>query len=272
MATNYTSDLQTLGQGAGFSFEVGAFVTGFTPTPDNTGLWAANWIPAGGAEYHTVFSFAAGSAAITDEIPVGSQGYIWGFDSREAGAVEWILVTDATWIWSVSDALSQPADWTVGTADESVLGTVGSGDMPFHMKTAAVLLGTDIQSDAQAWLAQHFAGELESPISAWDADADDDGIANALEFAFGTLPRDARSAVRSSVIHVDTAGGRAMSVVFDAEHTEGVPLVIEVSNDLQSWAPAGDSVQAYSENGQFVIEDTIPLAQERRFFRVTVGL
>ena len=89
LATNYTSDLQPLGQGGGFTFEVGAFEEGFVPTAENANQWEENWISAGAASYNTQFSFAAGSAVqLESGIGEGTQGYIWGFDARADGGSE----------------------------------------------------------------------------------------------------------------------------------------------------------------------------------------
>ena len=116
LATNYTSDLQLLGATTGFTFEVGTFRDGFVPSPDNTGQWASHWVAADSGSYNPQFSFAAGSASVGAGIEAGDRGYIWGFDSREAGSVEWILVSDPSWVWQETAPSAPPAAWTVRQA------------------------------------------------------------------------------------------------------------------------------------------------------------
>ena len=267
LATNYTSDLKPLGQDTGFTFEVGAFADGFVPTAGNAEQWAANWIAADSGSYNSTLAFATGSVSKAATIPAGAKGYLWGFDARE-GAVEWILVSDASWVWGANEAGDKPVDWTVGAAGESVVGEING---TFHMQTAAFDLNAT-SADPQAWLAENFPGETDSPIAAWDADADQDGVPNALEFAFGTSPRDLTAVVRAQAVPVQTAAGKVMSVVFDGVPSEGVALNYEVSTDLQNWADAGDSVEVRTEAGQLVIEDKVPTSVLRRFIRVTVEL
>ena len=269
LATNFTSDLQPLGQGGGFTFEVGAFRDGFEPSNENTDQWADRWIAIGKAGYNTQLSFAAGSAQ-TDlqQIAEGSRGYIWGFDSREDGSVEWILVSDPSWLWQYSGAETRPVDWTVGSAGEVVLGQVGDSASTFHMQTAALTLGSTPAQDAEAWRSGQFAGELDAPEAAWDADADGDGLNNALEFAFGTSPHDANQVVRASASVTRIGGQPHMSFRYDGEIKPAAPVSVQVSNDLSNWQPAGDSVEIISGNGTYEFRDTLPMTSGRRFFRL----
>ncbi len=270
LATNYTSDLQPLGQAGDFVFEVGAFQPGFVPSAENIGQWEANWVAAGRSDYHTGFSFAAGSAQIVDAIADGTQGYIWGFDSRDGTRVEWILVSDPNWRWQAGGATSQPVDWTVGSAGQAVVGSIGAPGDGFHMRTAALAPGS--APAAEAWRQGHFAGELDQPHAAWGADADADGVVNALEYAFGTSPRDASQAVYPSASLVSEGGQRYMVITFDAE--PGVPglLSVEVSEDLSAWSPAGAGAEISIAGGRLEIRDTRPLAAGRRFFRLGAEL
>lgn len=268
LATNYTSDLKPLGGDSEFTFEVGAFADGFVPTAENVDLWAANWIAADRATYHKTFAFATGSVGDAPAIRVGAKGYLWGFDTRD-GEAEWILVSDPGWVWGGAGG-GHPVDWTAGSAGECLLGEVGAAGGAFHLQTAAVDLRAP--ADPDAWLAEHFGGEADQPIAAWDADADADGVANALEFAFGTSPRDNASAVRGNAAPRSTPAGRVMVITFDAEPQPGVALRYEVSTDLKEWEDAGDSVGVRLGGGQLVVEDTVPTSVSRRFLRVTVQL
>lgn len=271
-ADNYTSELKPLGSENAFTFEIGSFAEGFVPTADNADQWAANWTTAGQSEYSTNFQFAAGSAPLSQEITAGSRGYIWGYDQRDGELGEWILITDPTWIWQSGDATSTPQDWTAGSASEAVVGKLGSSQDPFHLQTAALVLTSESNEAAEAWRNEHFAGELDSDIAAWDADADQDGMANALEFAFGTDPRNSNDAIRATVANLTEAGATYMTFQFDAEPNADAPLIIEVSNDLDTWSAAGSSAQVTSGNGQLQIRDTIPTSNGRRFFRLSVNL
>lgn len=271
LATNYTSDQQPLGQTGEFTFEVGAFQSGFVPTAANTEQWAGNWIGADRSVYRSDFSFAAGSTQIVEAIPVGAQGYIWGFDSRAEGTVEWILVSDPSWVWGAGGGLGQPVDWTVGGAGQVVLGGVGSVGDGFHMQTAALQLGSVPSSDAEDWLVEHFPGELDTPAAAWDADPDGDGVPNVLEFAFGTSPHDSRDSVGVRAGSVLQSGLHYMTVTFDAEPNAGAGFEVEVSDDLRNWSSAGASVELSIGDSMIELRDTLPF-DGHRFMRLRVVL
>ncbi len=127
-----------------FSFELGAFVNGFTPTAENTDLWEANWQAIDQSGEESGVSYVPGSGGFGDthnytlEDSAGSMGqpgvgglqaYVWGFDSRSGGG-EWILFTQTgtaePWILP---AVGNVADGTtfnynLDEADTVVLGSI----------------------------------------------------------------------------------------------------------------------------------------------------
>lgn len=144
-----------------FGFELGTFVTGFTPTALNFDQWASNWKlleradfgngkwvpndPTFGSYFTGDFSFSAtgqvnsfpGSATFT----TGEQAYIW----VRGGNDEWALVTDTVPgsgpddIWQ----LPNPANitdfnlqWDISNASTAIIGSVNNGT--FRLQTSVI--------------------------------------------------------------------------------------------------------------------------------------
>lgn len=105
-----------------FSFQLGAFNGGFTPTNMNQAQWLANWNPAnlidgsnkpivgnavayndseifpGSGLYANSYEGKAQLDSNTGAFGVGAQGYIWGYTQRGDGQTgEWILLTNNNW-------------------------------------------------------------------------------------------------------------------------------------------------------------------------------
>ena len=146
-----------------FSFELGTWNTGFTPTAANVASWAANWNvissafapgtngwlsldstdpnvndPAQNPQYFTrQITFNAngtvqgGSGSI---FHTNDQAYLWVFNNKTLdGTTEWALVTDGSVgatpddVWHVPDpsgTLNLPVNWNLSTADTAVYGSV----------------------------------------------------------------------------------------------------------------------------------------------------
>ncbi len=266
LAVNYTSDWRPM---SGFTFEVGAFEPGFEPNEGNVAQWGERWLPAGSAAYSDQFHFATGSVA-GDAIESGLRGYIWGFDAREGAGLEWILVTDPGWVWGGAGAA--PVDWTVGSAGQSVVGSVGADGAGYHMLSASISVATGFRQSAESWQAEHF-GSAGAPGAGWDADPDGDGVPNALELVFGTSPVSALEGVLPTCgVAVGAGGAPVMRLRFDGAPIEGAPLRVEVSNDLLTWVDAAAEVARFRDGTGWVVEDSVPVAGGRRFLRVVVDL
>ena len=146
-----------------FSFELGTWNTGFTPTAANVASWAANWNvistayapgtngwlsldssdpgvndPNQNPQYFTrqlIFNsdgtVQGGSSTI---FHANDQAYIWVFNNKTiSSGSEWALVTDSSPgatsddIWRVPDpsgTINQPVNWNLITADTAIFGEV----------------------------------------------------------------------------------------------------------------------------------------------------
>lgn len=162
----------------GFSFEIGSFQGGFTPTMANLNDWAANWkvfdrafddTPAdptdpdsegwdsanqafAGTVGHTITGGSdSPDANPLDVFPQGEIVYLWVYNTknREAGT-EWALVTDGTDVGDSANAdwvFPDPADdsgsyvWELGDADLAIYGNLNGtlgGGQPFTLQTSLV--------------------------------------------------------------------------------------------------------------------------------------
>ncbi len=147
-----------------YTFELGVWANGFTPTASNVSLWAANWEvisvaaapfsngwnsldasdpnvnnPSFNNQYFSQRAFfnadgtvtGAGSTVFTP----GQQVYIWAFNTQAVTpGTEWALVTSLTStsssdsVWQVpqidSTGLAFPLAWSLDNADTAVFGSV----------------------------------------------------------------------------------------------------------------------------------------------------
>lgn len=122
---------------ASFTFQIGSFVSGFTPDVLNVSLWEANWKPfaqatapavngwnttaryfSSGAEFQVGGTSSAGLGPVT--FSQGEQLYLWVFDTRAISATaEWALVTNNSTDGNAADnwVLPNPSDLTAGVGD-----------------------------------------------------------------------------------------------------------------------------------------------------------
>lgn len=159
---------------ASFTFQIGSFVSGFTPDVLNVSLWEANWKPfaqatapsvngwnttaryfSSGAEFQVGGTSSAGLGPVT--FSQGEQLYLWVFDTRSISATaEWALVTNNStdgnaadnWVLpNPSDLTAGVGDFLLGTATVAVVGGAnddyGGGTITtplanFHLQTALV--------------------------------------------------------------------------------------------------------------------------------------
>lgn len=115
-----------------WKFDVGYFSGSFDPATSDFSLWESNWNSFITAQWVTSPVFLAGkfdtSFAMNDPSFTGNQGFIWGYNQKaDLGAAEWILVTDAAWVFPVVDPLSTaptPANtWNIAQGDSFIAGT-----------------------------------------------------------------------------------------------------------------------------------------------------
>jgi hypothetical protein len=128
-----TTDWDT---GGGFSFEIGAFASGFNPTASNVGSWASNWTVANqGAPGVTTWidddgdiGFSGAGRVISQSAPFTANAplYIWGYDSKEAGVREWVLLSNTSWMVASDISSSISTDFVVNSSTSAVLGGVSN--------------------------------------------------------------------------------------------------------------------------------------------------
>lgn len=103
----------------------------------------------------------------------------------------------------------------------------------------------------EAWKALHFAAAdlADESISGLAANPDGDDSDNLTEYAFGTLPLDARSsvavAVASDTFEVDGAEGDYLTLT--QTQRDGVAYALERSDTLDAWESAGEVVEISAE-------------------------
>jgi len=271
-----------------FTFELGAFDTGWTPTAFNTVEWLEHWHPvtdAGGNplpgaavaydDSELGAPFPAGARANQFTITVtlthnaypfapNAPVYIWGYDRREGGgSVEWILITNPGWTWPAILPGGEPALRSFDIAHPDSIALFGHvNENGFEMRTATVGLSTG--GDAyNAWLLAFFPpGELndssrEAEVWGFSADADGDGIPNAIEFLSGTIPTSAGS---RPAFAVDRSGAELILSFTRLRDSGPVAGTVEWSTDLTEWTSTGVTETVAEDLG----------AHERIEARVTV--
>lgn len=120
-----------------FAFELGTFQSGFTPTAGNTSDWYSNWLVFDVAAFNPVLNYFAGEAVMnpsgtTDSPPMtpgapsfeNKQAYIWVRKGTVAMPMsEWLLVSDASWVFPVADTgccgNSLPVEWAISDLDSN---------------------------------------------------------------------------------------------------------------------------------------------------------
>ncbi|MDP0490082.1 MAG: hypothetical protein Q7Q71_03400 [Verrucomicrobiota bacterium JB023] len=213
----------------GWTFHLGYFSSSFVPTSGNTAEWAAHWQQVDSTAYQVTGSRFAGQWA-NDGSVTGRPAYIWGLN-RQRASNEWILLHDASWNFPFAGGIAPPVNWAAGDAGEVIVGALNAGGV--HLRTEAVE-GEPFEQTYPIWLQTYFTDEELSAgtLTGASDDADGDGQANAVEFAFATNPRDAAS--RAGVmVAKDTSG----EIVFSAPRARAtaVSLFPQVSPDLVLW-------------------------------------
>ncbi|MEY3896715.1 MAG: hypothetical protein RLZZ214_2235 [Verrucomicrobiota bacterium] len=136
----------------------------------------------------------------------------------------------------------------------------------FLVKTTGVITvtGTAIEN----WRFDHFGSTVETTISANNADPNDDGETNLLEFATGQNPQ-ANTRAAASL----TSDLKFIYVRSVAAHSSGIAYVVQWSDTLaaDSWSSVGVSEEIIATAGnQETVRAVLPGQAGTRFARLRV--
>ena len=121
-------------------------------------------------------------------------------------------------------------------------------------------------SALQSWRVTHFGDSANSGNGADSADPDNDGRANLLEYATGTLPNSADS---GSVVTV-ARSGNVLTLSFAHIGDTSLSYVVEARNDLATWSTA-QTYTGFATAGTTTYTDNVTLTSgSRRFLRLKV--
>lgn len=253
---------------SGFLFELGSFSGGFQPTAGNVGEWAGRWVVADSTGYNSTdqrFNRLHEVTANTAPFTVGAAAWIMGTKVGPTGT-ERILFRKSTWTWPTPNPINPvPLQWNAKLADQVVLGTVDADGSPFLMKAART------QSYAQ-WQMVELMGEDEDAAG---EDADNDGAANELEFAFGTSPTDGSEVPEIMVEIVELGVMDYLQVSVPRRIDREAMVVVEVSGNLTDWDSGPGFTTVVSDAADLLLVRDLTSEAEsggRRFARVRVSL
>jgi hypothetical protein len=121
-------------------------------------------------------------------------------------------------------------------------------------------------SPIETWRQMYFGSFINADDAADNADPDNDGIANLIEYALGTVPN---SAASRSVPVLATAGDR-LTLRF---HRAGGDLtyIVEAGSDLTSWPPV--AINPGTVGQDVTVTDTVDISTanpSRRFLRLRI--
>lgn len=246
-----------------FQFQLGAFTAGFMPTTSNAAEWAEHWVSASTAVYHETNDLFQGQFTLTGNTApfvVNGSAWIWGFRNGGSGS-DWILFRNPAWRWPAANPLSPPLlQWNARDASVVILGDVESSGTPFLLQTAAV-------ATYDQWRASGLEG---NPLDGAEDDADRDGVANFLEFVFGTSPVDAGSVLRPPVSTVEVSGQRYLQMTVPRVPGRLFSGLVEVSGDLSEWRSGAPFTTVVEESEtSMVVRDLAPVGpvHPKRFIR-----
>lgn len=253
LATNYLSSGAPATLNSDFTFQLGAFVDGFVPTADNTADWLDHWVPAQSTGYNEQTHFFTGSYVYQESsspfLP-SNQGYIFGFNrwaASEGGhQAEWILATDSAWKWPSGSSISPPVQWSMSSASNVILGTVGDSSSSFHMMTAEVPAPLP-SFTAELWM-KRYIGSTDD-IAGLMADPDHDGLSNQMEFFLSTNPlKPDHGRYTKTELLWENDAFHVQLTFFKLGLAPEVTLGVEVSSDLHQWEPAGDTFEVMEDS------------------------
>jgi len=126
------------------------------------------------------------------------------------------------------------------------------------------------------WRDLHFGTTLNTGVSADGADFDSDGLANLLEYAFGTLPT-AQTSAEERPKSFDASNQLTYTYQRPVGGVSGVTYGVEISENLDDWQPAildADYTQTFSPNGDGTETVTLTFAgslTDPKFVRLAIS-
>ena len=257
-------------------FELGAFVSGFTPTSANTASWATNWRPAQRIFYNiTTQGFASSYDVLSNAAPFNTNalGYIWGHNCSVISG-QWLLVSNSTWKWPLAGGVNVPVQWSMNGATNIIVGQVnGTG---FHMKMAPVANSPLPTISPTEWKSLRFSAVdlLDPVISGWNADPDNDGMNNLIEYALGRDPQAATRIWEPTLSWHTVGANKYLKLSAPRCGYSQATTAIEVSGNLQSWSSTAANVETLINNGDLLeARDLTPVGSSlKRFIRLKVSV
>ncbi len=269
-ANNYLSSGSPNALSDDFTFQLGAFKPGFTPSKANIGQWLDNWTPAQSASYNPTTKFFTGSFVYSQsESPFlpSNRGYIFGFDrtakTAESNTGEWILVSNLNWNWPSGGGIAPPSQWSVSTATEVIVGSINDPGEAFHMKTEKVTL-TQEATALEQWLSSNFPGL--GAAADLDADPDNDLLTNVLEYALDTDPNSPNPDRTLNLAISDAFGVEILFVKSGLR--ANTQLMVESSSDLTNWKTGDVPI---TDDSPFLVrfrDKQKPTAGQARYYRL----
>ncbi len=231
--------------GPDFVFELGVFKAGFSPTIENRTEWAANWVPAQRAPYHSVNRWYSSVFDVVDnsgDFARNTPAWVWGFSGGpESG--EWLLFRKQSWKWPSADSINPIShSWKASEADVVLMGSVGQLTLLRSEKVQNALPPT---TNWAQWRRQY----LGNRASESGSDLNQNDIPDLFEYASGK-----DQAGRLKLV----ATGNGFELRIPRRLDRPATFNVEVSYDLNEWFSGGDLVSLLrSDFSELVFQDLV---------------
>lgn len=252
-----------------------------------------NVIAIGAGDYHSLALVRAIPEVSLGSQTAGSPAASKTFVLRSTGVSDLVLGTPTVEGPHAADfALTGPGLSTLVAGSSTTLGIVFTpGAAGLRTATLRIpsndgtdfliaLSGTGVEAPPApypAWQQQHFGGTAGARTASGE-DFDGDGVANLLEFAFGTDPTlvcagplcHQGGVITPGLPHME--GTSAVFVRRKDRAAAGIAYTVEFSPDLSTWTAATATPTVLADDGtNEVVSIPMPTAQPRHFFRVRVS-
>lgn len=219
----------------------------------------------------------AGTATLSVTRTGGSTGPVSvSYATSNGSAISGADYTAVTGLLSWLDGDAAPKTITIPVANTATIGAAKNLNVTLSGAQYAALGGTFTatltinETPFNAWLYSHLGAGANGSNASPDADPDNDGLANLLEFALGSTPSSASSAAKPSAM----LQGTHLEISFTKAQTSGLTYSAEVSSDLQIWtSDVTDVTPGGSPAGFTVLRDNVAsTSSQRRFIRLRVTM